>query len=294
MYRNLVLSGGSIKGLGSFVGCVKLLEEKKMLEKFTTLVGASAGAIVCFMVCCGMTSLQMGEFIQQEIERYNTHEIDVENLLSIFTTVGIDDGTFVYQTFEKILHSKFPNESDINFIQLAKSCGRHLVICGSNLTSHKTDYFSVDTTPDMSVLKALRISISLPFIFTPVIHNGSVYADAALFNNFPIDFIPEDAIKVTLGICIQNKNNDQDEPQCKMNLLHYLNMLVNATMYKMNEKPQSTHHIVTVIFDDDDPYNFNFASFKFEVNSTLIKSFINKGYNTFKLYLSNMCHEQIV
>ena len=50
----------------------------------------------------------------------------------------------------------------------------------------------------MSVLLAIRISMSLPFIFTPVFYNGCHYVDGALLRNFGIEFCdPQKTIGLT-------------------------------------------------------------------------------------------------
>lgn len=290
MYKDLVLSGGSIKGLCSFIGCIKHLEKTKRMDGIKTLVGASAGAIICFMICCGMKSNDMIEYFKIYIRKYQEHEVDFENIINIFNTVGLDDGKFLFDIFKSILKFRYQDKDDITFIELAKTCGRHLVICGSNLTKVKTDFFSVDTTPNMSVLLALRISASLPFIFTPVVHNGCVYADAALFNNFPIDYVPTHALKTTLGICIRNISQ-----QCSyenVNLLQYVNTLINTAFDKMNQKPhQTSHDVVEIEFKDANPYNFDIHTFKFVIDESMFIEYMNRGMVTLEEFFKrSMLH----
>jgi predicted acylesterase/phospholipase RssA len=64
-----------------------------------------------------------------------------------------------------------------------------MVVCGSNITKGKPEYFGVDTHPCMSVSLAMRISCSIPLIFTPVVFNGDYYVDAGLYSNFPLDYV---------------------------------------------------------------------------------------------------------
>lgn len=279
MYRNLIFSGGSIKGLCAFIGAVKALEEKDKMKHFNTFIGASAGAVISFMICCGMSSRNMVDFFQQEMNRYQTQDANIDNLLNIIDTMGVDDGKFVYESFIKILKFRFPSREEVSFMDLMKSTGKHLVICGSNLTQVKTEYFSIETTPEMNVLDALRISISLPFIFPPFVYNDNVYADAGLFNNFPIDYIKDEMLKTTLGICINNKEQKYDLKE--LNLIRYIDILMNTIFYKMNEKREIVdHHVIEIMFSNNDPYNFDLDSFKFKINQEDITSFIQNGYDS--------------
>lgn len=277
MYHNLVLSGGSLKGI-AFVGCLQYLEERNVLKNVTTFVGSSAGSIVCFMACCGMTAKQMKSFFEEELKRYSSHEIDIDNILNIYTTMGFDDGRFFKDLFRAILAKRFHGKDDITFIDFAKVTGKNLVICGSNITKHSSEYFCVDRTPDMSVITALRISISLPIVFTPVVYNGNVYVDASLFNNFPTDYLAKENKMVdTLGISIENKQHVPDIEN--MNLLVYMKLLVDSSFYRMNEKLHGKNsRVITVRFDDLDAYNFDINELKFKIDASTISDYITTGY----------------
>jgi NTE family protein len=41
----------------------------------------------------------------------------------------------------------------------------------------------------MSVRLAIRISISVPIVFTPVLYNNNYYVDGGVINNFPMNLI---------------------------------------------------------------------------------------------------------
>jgi len=282
MYHNLVLSGGSLKGV-AFVGCIKYLEEHNLLKSVNTFVGSSIGSIICFMACCGMTSKEMLSVFVSELQRYDKeYEINIEHILNIFNTLGFDNGAFFNTMFKRLLSKIFHDKDDITFIEFAKTTGKNLVICGSNITKHRCDYFCVDNTPDMSILTALRISISLPIIFTPVVYKNDVYVDAALFNNFPIDYLDKgDKLIDTIGIHITNKQHKVDTSN--LNLLSYMKLLVDSSFYKMNEKARGSNNvIVNITFDDEDAYNFNIETLKFKMDTQMLKVYIEKGYQDIK------------
>jgi predicted acylesterase/phospholipase RssA len=109
--------------------------------------------------------------------------------------------------FGQFLKFKF-NITDITFIELYNLTKKKLSIIGTNYTKIKEECFNHNNTPDMSVITALRISISIPIIFTPVKYNGDMYIDGCFKNGFPLDYCNKET---TLGLCIQNINNNRSE-----------------------------------------------------------------------------------
>jgi NTE family protein len=284
MYYNLVLSGGSLKGL-SFIGCIKFMEENNLVRSIRTVVGSSAGAIIALLFCCGMSSKEMVAFVKDEVKVYINHDVDFEYMLDFFNKLSLDNGEYLIGLFKRILQkcTKCVDLNDVSFIDFAKTTGKNLVICGSNLTKNKSDFFSVDNTPDMSIIKALRISVSLPIIFPPVLHNDDIYVDASLFNNFPLDYFTNHVYKDTLGICIQNTNNKT--PFGQLNMLSYFALLIDSTYHKINEKCDDllkNNRIVYVVFDDMEPYNFDINTLKFKVSETMLLAYIERGYHQIK------------
>jgi len=198
----LCFSGGGVKGI-CFIGVLeKLIEHKKIkLNKIDMYVGTSAGSIISFFLILGFTIEEMKEFIMTFNFSKLNEEIDCINLIEKF---GINNGEKIKLLFIKFLELKL-NVQDITFKELFNETQKKILIIGTNLTKNQEELFSVDTTPNMSVITAIRISISIPVIFTPVMYNNSLYVDGALVNNFPINYCPKDK---TFGIYVKNSNNN--------------------------------------------------------------------------------------
>lgn len=109
-----------------------------------------------------------------------------------------------------------------------------LVIYGSNVNTGHSERYCFETTPDMCVADAVRISMSLPFIFDPhkkhivkdgkrqlaerkavvdgvekIVFDEDLCVDGGLFNNYPVgafDFHPESGEpeynEQTIGFCL--------------------------------------------------------------------------------------------
>lgn len=282
MFRNLVLSGGSVKGV-TYIGVLRFLEERGIISQFKNLIGSSVGALVCFFVAIGLNSFEIEQLIKVLFKEYMASSPNVENIINIFHTMGLDDGSIIMETVSKALHNKY-NIHDITFIELAKKSGRNLVVCGTNLYNSSSVYFNVDKYPNMSVLKAIRISISIPFIMTPIVYEGAMYADAALFNNFPIDYFDGSLPQNTLGVLIKPKKK-QFEP-ANMNIVTYISCLIDAHFFKMNDFKDDAYKnnkVVEISLDNNSTYHFDFKKFKFDLNSQEIDNFIATGYEAIKL-----------
>lgn len=69
---------------------------------------------------------------------------------------------------------------DLTFVEFAKKTGINLYVNAVNINIGDTVFFSTDKTPDISVLQALRASMSVPFMFEPVLINGEYYMDSVV------------------------------------------------------------------------------------------------------------------
>jgi len=63
---------------------------------------------------------------------------------------------------------------------------KDLYVFGTDLTQQAVQEFSYQTTPDMAVADAVRISMSIPFFFEARNYEGNVYCDGGVLNNYPI------------------------------------------------------------------------------------------------------------
>jgi predicted acylesterase/phospholipase RssA len=148
----------------------------------------------------GYSPVEIGDFVLDFDFKKLNPDISVENVLLNY---GINNG----ERFEFILKSFAFNKlgvKDISFKNLFKVTNKNLLIIGTNFSKCCEEVFSWETTPDMSVITAVRISCSIPVFFTPVLYNGSYYVDGGVKNNFPINYCNK---KTTLGLYIKNNNS---------------------------------------------------------------------------------------
>lgn len=234
VFTSIVISGGAMKVLTA-IGCIKYLEERNMVQYLRNFVGTSAGALMCFFLVLGFKSNDIIDFLSKHLNDPTINALDASQFLNILTDYGITDGNNFMELFKRILHSRTRLE-DITFMDLAKMTAKNLVICVSNLTDEKYEFLSVDTTPNMSVLLALRITCSIPLIFNPVFHNDKLYLDGALYNNFPINYFKDATLKDILGINISFSDYKKSDT-----ILEYLLFMVFSLITKVCKNNSETY-----------------------------------------------------
>ncbi|XP_067648946.1 uncharacterized protein [Haliotis asinina] len=187
-FENLAFEGGGAKGLGH-VGAVKYLEEIGVLPKIVRLAGASAGAIQAVLLAVGCDSSEMQSYLGEDWNELLRDGGFFGGVRNLFKRFGWHPGNRIYEWFGEILRRKTGSE-DITFEQIRKKYGRELCVVVTNLNLMAAEYCHPKTTPDMPVRVAVRMSMSLPGLFTPVAYNqhGSedTYIDGGTLCNYPV------------------------------------------------------------------------------------------------------------
>lgn len=203
----LVISGGGLKGLAG-LGSFKCLLDSGITNKFDTLAGSSVGAVICFLYNIGYGPKDIYDVLEQIDFTKLIKYIEPENLL-LDPCFGISSPEPIIYIIYKFMKNKNINDK-ITFLQLYEITETKLVITGTCLNDITIKYFSYSTTPDMQILKALRISISIPFIFRPYKHDGKLWVDGGVMNNFPIDLF-NDKLRDVIGIYLDDIYDNIDE-----------------------------------------------------------------------------------
>lgn len=283
--KNLILSGGSLKGV-SFIGCIKRLEEMDAISDIKNMIGTSFGSLVLFMLTIGCTSDDMIENIVFCLsQKQKVKKSMIKTLIHCIEYGGIDDGGVLLECMKRPLIQKL-ERSDITFLELAKLTGKNLIVTGSNLTYARPEYFSVDTTPNMSVILALRISASIPFLFRPVSNEGSLYVDGALFDNFPIDAWLKEPN--TLGIVIMDDIPTNSTPSKSTTLSDLIFAMWQSVLARLNPTHHSSNGLVTIIkipsrdvveyVNSSSSLSYSFETMSFHITIEEVSRAVKFGY----------------
>jgi NTE family protein len=90
--------------------------------------------------------------------------------------------------FEKKIQEKGLNKN-ITLKELYDITGKLLVTVGVSLTDSKTYYFNAHTYPNLKVIDAVRISVSIPCYFTPIKLDNHTFVDGGILSNYPLYYI---------------------------------------------------------------------------------------------------------
>jgi len=205
MIDTICLSGGGVKGI-SYISALSFLEKENYINfnNILNLVGTSSGSIICFFLSIGYTLKELEDFVLQ----FDFKKLEPDVNCNIFLSeYGIDDGIKIMTTIKTFLIEKL-DRVDITFKELYKLKNKNLQIFTTNFTLARSEIFSYETTPDVSILLAIRMSICVPFLFTPVQYNNCYYVDGGITYNFGLNYCNNSS---TIGLAITNKKiNDLD------------------------------------------------------------------------------------
>lgn len=266
----ILFSGGGMRGV-AFIGVVRCLEEKGYDIK--NYYGVSVGSMFALLLSIGFTSEELTEIVIKK----NFSELSDINLRSFLTKFGLDTGNNIIKWIQDTMKQKGIQE-DITFDELYSKTMKKLCIFAANLVTHQMTCFDYTKTPKLKVLDAIRMSMSIPLIFTPKKLNGDIHVDGGVVNNFPVDLIQEPSNQ-----CLYFKLNKKMEPELvNKSFFTYVIQVFNCYILarkrddtEEDEKKNSIIHIQTSVMDT---VNFN-------MNEERKMELINTGYTITKTRL---------
>jgi predicted acylesterase/phospholipase RssA len=171
-----------------------------MLGCLVEVVGISGGALFALLYVLGYT-LEEIERLSIEFDFSILRSINVDSLFTFPIAFGIDSGEALERLIETILRQK-GFSATTTFSELGKRCPLGFRCYATEIRTSTVREFSRTKTPSTSVLFALRASMSLPFLYTPVRCPSStdILMDGGILHNLPIVFMTEEERAHTLGV----------------------------------------------------------------------------------------------
>lgn len=184
--RELVLSGGGTGGL-AMLGALHRLREAGRLDRVTRWVGASVGSIIASLLLSGYTPFTVYKVLEGLDFAGFAGDVNGDNVLGFFDTMGAMEPDGILRLFDVMLRKQGYDDT-VTLAEFDARTGHTLVITGYNVTRGDTVAFSAQTHPRMPLRLAVRISISVPILFRPVMYEGDMYVDGALMEHVPTRF----------------------------------------------------------------------------------------------------------
>lgn len=171
--KHLIIGPGSMI-IYAFIGAIKYLRDTGQLVDLQEISCSSAGSLIGLFYV--WTKGDVDKLLQIAL---NAPLIDLAkpDIKSLFTKFGLIDADRFEKYFVKVIGGR-----DLTFKELYDMNPIKLHIPTYDIVMNKTIYMSVDTTPDMKVAHAVRRSIAVPIIMTPVL---SRYIDGSTTERNP-------------------------------------------------------------------------------------------------------------
>jgi NTE family protein len=198
-----VFEGGGVRGIG-LVGAAAVIEERGY--EFENLAGTSAGAIVASLLAAGYSAKELTS-IMREVDYTSFMDPSALDRLPLVGTVanlllekGVYEGDYLerwlgdllakkkVRTFRDLVLERYKNEDQYRY---------RLQVIAADISSGKLlklpqDIRDYGMAPDdLSIVRAVRMSMSIPFFYEPVRltdANGHVHyiVDGGILSNFPV------------------------------------------------------------------------------------------------------------
>ncbi|MFD1467786.1 patatin-like phospholipase family protein [Hymenobacter caeli] len=211
-YRNLVMAGGGIRGI-AYGGALQALEARGVLAGIERVGGTSAGAIQAALLAVGYSADELVAVVNATpVQRLNDGRFiffgGTHRLVKQY-------GWYRGDAFSAYLGALVARKTQRPGLTLGELHAlaqqqpgrfRDLYTTGTNLTTQRTQVFSHETTPDLRVADAVRISMSIPLYFRAVLLDAQnrvvtgppapgqpvqVLVDGGLLANYPIDLFDQ-------------------------------------------------------------------------------------------------------
>lgn len=217
-YRNLAFKGGGVRGI-AYIGVLEILEREGILPQIERVAGTSVGAITATMVSMRLdyntTKSLLDSLEFSRIPQASTKESEKPDLMDqlklrdlacygrLFNGFGWYSSSYFYNWLQQTIAAHCDGNGMATFADFKAHGFRDLYIVAANLTKHRAETFSYETTPDVAVADAVRMSMSIPFFFEALYFDGKqfgqgdLYVDGGMYDNYPVHMFddPKYAVK---------------------------------------------------------------------------------------------------
>ena len=202
-FADLVFEGGGVKGIG-LAGAYSALRERGIEPK--RVAGTSAGAITAALVAAGYSAQELDEillevpFTRFKDEAWEDRLPLVGHPLSVLLQRGIYEGRFFHEWMRGLLEAK--GDQDVRPARGPRGDDLkeryRLKVIVSDVTHRRLLVLPDDAAflgvepDDLEVAYAVRMSMSIPIFFEPVMHanprtgDTHLIVDGGMLSNFPV------------------------------------------------------------------------------------------------------------
>lgn len=320
-YKNLVFSGGGVLGI-AYIGALDYLYRTQLISSFTNLAGTSAGAITACLTAFNLPFQQLKATLETldyskvpvKDEDDNAPRIipkavkvqfeklfdNLDCVMRLVKSYGWYSSDYIYAWLKEHIADQFDplkKEPPYTFADF-KDASLHrdnrpfknIYILGTDIARTASTVFSYETTPNMEVAEAIRISMSVPLLFESIkstcdcnrIDDESIFIDGGMLYNYPITLFDQDyPLEETLGIYFNSTPN----PTKINNIVDFISCVLSCSGRVQNQLymsiPANIKRSICIQTADVSAFDFNIAT-----GGPTYQFLYEQGYHAAEIYFS--------
>jgi len=235
--KYLVLGPGGM-GYYAILGAYTRMYDE--LKNIKSISGSSAGALLALFIALGKNPQEIYDISFN----VNIKDFVKYNIKSFLSNYGLIDHSQIREKLISICEGE-PTFSELD---------TELYISAFNVNESKTEYFSKSTHPNMSVIDAVCMSISVPFLFSSVKYNNKLYIDGGTMECYPAPpFLNKNPSEVLVLRIITNPTSTEIK-----NFKTFVDALVRSTL-KNRTSYDKMFPTVTLDLSNYNIFDFNMS-----------------------------------
>lgn len=261
--KRLVIGPGAMAYF-AFMGALSSLGDSGELNELEAISGSSAGALLGFVYILARGDMKKVFDYSTNVPVKTIMKPNIRTFLKSFGLVGSDK---LFKVFQGTVEAFVPDRRDITFKELYEHWPVKLYVAACCVNLSTTHYFSVDTNPEMSVLKAVCMSVAVPFLIESVSDGVWRYIDGGTLEETPCGpFIGQDNVHV---VCVT------DWSQCTelSDMKSYMVGIIGSAMALRHKY----RHFPKTLIDVSTQNIFDFSA----SSDSKLKMFL-RGYESYK------------
>jgi predicted acylesterase/phospholipase RssA len=292
MFTSIVF-GAALLNAPLYIGAYKYLYENGYHKTLRNIYGCSSGAMIGFLIALRLSPAEIVNTMNTGLKTITIPKLTASRLWNMWKLKGFLPADMRRRVLIAGLKLKYPDIDDIDFSTLAKLTGTNLVVCGLNLSKGCEEHFCVDSHPNMSVLHAIDISTTLPFVFPSIKYINDIYVDGGVSNVVPSDIV-KDCQMSTLVLYIPGIYKDiqfksiVDLVGNMVRAIMHLKMNTNITRFKHTLAIVPPDNLCMTLFDMMQDKKFQFA-----ISTESVNTMIDVGYNSLKQYIETLTNTNL-
>lgn len=257
--EELCFAGAASRGI-AYIGVLEYLGPYMKLKKF---VGVSIGSLIGICNIIGYNSRELLELVVNE----DTSSFQDYCFDRIVYNKSILEGQKYKNWVWNVLSGRM--DPSMTFSEFYERYGVNIRMGSVCLDDSRMFYFSHTESPDVSVYDGIIASMSIPFIFPPMVIGGKMYVDAFILNNYPIEELSESVGSWGFHAKSGLKGEDNFKKYC----FH---------IFKIATSCKKVLHRNSVIIDTPD---FDIIDFDLGLDDKI--TLYKRGYNAVKKHVEN-------